>query len=803
MSGSGEPRKNLQLLAAAVAVALLATPAQAKATDAAAISIPSQDLDDALRSLAKQTGTQVIFEPSMVSGRIGPAISGITDAEEALRALLADSGLTYRSTAAGTFTILAQAKPAPKPRPAAEKTTQNVTPAESSAPAVEEIVVTAQRRTEVLQDVPISITVITGRKLDASSLDGVAEALNAVPAVATTETYLGGGTNIAIRGVGASFPLFAGSSAVSYYLDSAPFGLVKSAIGPDANVFDLERVEVLRGPQGTLYGASALNGVVRVLTHDPELDVFDVKARVSTATTDHGDNSYGGDATVNVPVVDGRVALRATAGHQTHGGWLDQPNRADANEAESRNYRLKLLARITENFTVGLDTWSSRFDADAPDLGIDWDRSLSSESQAIGTDYDLVGLRLLYQGRHFEISSVTSRLEYENIGRLGLDVPFFSTPGALYYSRSSSEVTSQEINVNSSAEGPWRWSFGGIYREGTEDLFQHFTVLPVPDIQYYDTSDSYAVYGQLTRLLLDERLEVTAGVRYFDDRISQRGQTAPTNPFITASSDATATTPRVVVTWHANADTTLYASYSEGFRSGFPQTPAVLESRPDFPAAEPDRLRNYEIGAKGTLFDGLLSYDAAAYHIEWQDIQLQLGVTINDLPYVGIVNGATAEGSGVDLSLALRATDSLTISPYVSWNDLHIAGDVFSGDALLYRDGDRPSNSPETTAGLALEYAFRNAPIPIEFSASANYLSSQAYRTLDPSGLLVQEGDDILIARAAVSAELGEHWTATLFGNNLGREAGTPAVIFPGVVPNWSSRVRPMTVGLQLHYRLR
>src|SRR5690606_35578095 len=107
------------------------------------------------------------------------------------------------------------------------------------------------------------------------------EALGTVHGVATTELYIGGGTNIAIRGGGVSVPLFTGGSAVSYYLDEVPFGLVKSAIGPDANVYDLERVEVLRGPQGTLYGVRALNGVVRVLTSDPYLGSFDAKGRAS------------------------------------------------------------------------------------------------------------------------------------------------------------------------------------------------------------------------------------------------------------------------------------------------------------------------------------------------------------------------------------------------------------------------------------------------------------------------------------------------------------------------------------------
>src|SRR6202035_2278669 len=117
---------------------------------------------------------------------------------------------------------------------------------------LEEVVVTAQKREERLHDVPISMSVLGGRELDQSSFQGVTDALNTVPGVATTTSLLSGGTQIEMRGVTAGGPTFTGSSTSAYYLDSVPFGFVKSAILPDPNVYDLQRIEVLRGPQGTL-----------------------------------------------------------------------------------------------------------------------------------------------------------------------------------------------------------------------------------------------------------------------------------------------------------------------------------------------------------------------------------------------------------------------------------------------------------------------------------------------------------------------------------------------------------------------
>ena len=163
--------------------------------------------------------------------------------------------------------------------------------AASEAPALDEIVVTAQKREQRIQDVPISLSVMGGAELDKSSIQSVSDALSLVPGVAVNVTGQGGETRLTIRGVTAAGSLFAGPSPIGYYLDSVPFGLVRSAVQPDANSYDLNRIEVLRGPQGTLYGASALNGVVRV--RDGRL-VDEIRARQVCGAARHG--SYRGQS---------------------------------------------------------------------------------------------------------------------------------------------------------------------------------------------------------------------------------------------------------------------------------------------------------------------------------------------------------------------------------------------------------------------------------------------------------------------------------------------------------------------------
>ncbi len=669
---------------------------------------------------------------------------------------------------------------------------------------LEEIVVSAQKREERLQNVPISISVLSGRELDSSTSQGVAEALQNVPGVATQQSYIGeGGTVTTIRGVAPAWLFLSGSSPVAYYLDSVPFGLVKSAMGPDADVYDLQQVEVLRGPQSTLYGANALSGVVRVLTHDPDLSSFDFKARVSDSGTQYGGNNYRGDLTVNAPVIPGKLAVRATIGYEDDSGWIDQPDKKNANDNTIQTYRLKVKATPTDELSIGLSAWRSRDNSGAPSTGYTFDKNASMVDQPGSTVYDAYGMTLGYNFTTFALDSATSYLDYLNEGTLGLDVTPFDLPGGTYFNGVRSNIFSEELNLHSLQDRDWRWSAGAMFRRGTEVNAESYTVLAVPAIHYYDTSRSYAIYGELTRLLADGRFELTAGIRHFHDEVSQEDQNAPGTPFIVAGSTAAANTPRGVVTWHVTDLQTVYASYSEGFRSGFPQDANIPAT---FGPAAPDRLRNYELGSKGTLSDGLVSYDASLYYMDWRGIQQTLGVQLylSGTYYPAVVNAGTASGVGSDLSVSLHPMQSLTLTGSVSWNDLGFNSDIVSGGEIFFRKGDRPSFSPETTAGLSADYTF---PIGRQgytgrAGASANYTSSQTYRGIEGVAVLVQSGDPMVFSRASLSVESPAHWTATLYGDNLNNERGAPVMAFIGA-PNWDARVRPRTVGVQLEYRLR
>lgn len=681
------------------------------------------------------------------------------------------------------------------------QTAPSETPKTDAPPEGEaqEIVVTAQKRKERLVDVPISITVIGGEQLDHSSASGATEILRTVPGVATVVHYQGGGTQVSVRGVAANGAIFRGSSPISYYLDYAPFGFVKTANAPDSNVYDLERIEVLRGPQGTLYGASAQNGVVRILTKDADLDEFEGKARGSVSTTRHGTQNFRGDAAINVPIVEDKLAVRIVGGYEKFGGWIDKPNDRNANDAEIINTRVKINLAASERLSVGLSAWLYRSDYGAPSNSGDGRNTPTVQDEPIKTDYDVFSARLAYDLSGATLSNVTSYLSYRNASildnrPLGINANLFTGL--------DSDVFTNELLLTSDDAGPWRWSVGAIYRNGQDRLRQVLPgVLPAP-IDFTDKSESYAIFGQVTRLLLDDKLELSVGARYFKDKVLSRENSRHTGivtePLYRASVSFEKSSPRVGITWHPMPDLTFYASYAEGFRSGFPQNANIVRAAPQFPALRPDNLKNYELGSKGRLWNGLLSYDAALYYIDWQDVQMTLSVPINGGFFSAPVNGTSASGPGAEVSLALKPVRDLEIGGNVGWNDLTSDTDVLSSNVVLLKEGDRLNYSPKWTAGAYATYSFPIGSGGLEgsLSGSVNYSSRQDFHNIQRGQSVNYPGDPVTIARADFSLRSTKRWAITLFADNLTDSNDRPIGGLFGA-PAFTPRIRPRTIGLQ------
>ncbi len=654
----------------------------------------------------------------------------------------------------------------------------------------DDIIVTAQKREESLNKVPISITVLSGAILDSSTTEGVSEALRAVPGVTTTQYFQGGGTNVTIRGVSASAPVLNGSGPVSYYLDTVPFGFVKSAISPDSSAYDLQRVEVLRGPQGTLYGASALNGVVRVLTNDADLSRTDFKARASTSYTEAGSFNYRVDGMVNVPLVEDKLGVRLVAGYTNNDGWIDRPGKENANDSRMFTLRAKVNAAPTEDLSIGLSYWRARNNYGAPAVGNENYFRNSPTAEPLITNYDALGLKVGYDFGDFTVTNSASYLNLSNDGTFQY-VNFFA--GALD-TEFKTKVFANELAVNSAGSGSLKWSVGGSYRSVRDELIQGITGL----FDYYavDKSKAFALFGEATQTIGE--LQITGGLRYFNDKVSAQGNGTPNPP---ARSTFSAVTPRAVLTWLPTNSFTAYLSYSQGFRSGAIQYQALVPA--SFPTLKPDRLNNYEAGVKAGLLDGLVQLDASLYYIDWNNVQQSLLVPVGAIVVTALVNGEGASGLGVDARIGVQPTPSLNLALTANWNDLRMDADVISGGVVLFDKGSRLNLSPKYTLGGSADYAFPVGSRKAHLSGSVNYTSAQTYRTISSGVRSISQGDDVIVAGARLAVDATDKLRVSLFVDNL-TNANPSIFSFPlggAINHDFDSRIRPRTFGIQLEYR--
>ncbi len=678
---------------------------------------------------------------------------------------------------------------------------------ESTEPAgLEEIVVTAQKREQRLQDVPISMSVTTGADLDKSSLQSVSEALGQIPGVAINITGQGGETLLTIRGVTAAGALFSGPSPIGYYLDSVPFGLVGSAVEPDLNSYDLDHIEVLRGPQGTLYGASALNGVVRVLTNDAQLNDFDFKARATSSSTAGGGGNYSADMAVNLPIIDDVLAARLVVGEEHDSGWINSPLGNGINTVDDKNIRLKVTAVPMENLTIKASAAHDQTDSGAPATA-DNDYTASTKNQPITQGFNAFDIKADYQAPWFSVTSATSYLEFRNNGSLDVNPGVVEPP---LTTNLSSHVFTEELDLTSKLEGPWRWSAGAFFRNARDDTYQTLGDLIPSPVSQANTSKSDAIFGELARRFLDNQLELSVGARYFHDDVGLQqlllyGE-APGTPTISTMTPFNKTTPRVVLTWFPDHDFTMYTSYSQGFRSGFPQSELVQLVQPDFQPVKPDKLTNYEIGSKGNLFDNKLTFDMAVYYMKWNDIQQTLGIPVPGTTayIVANVNGQSASGAGVDFAVSAKPVQGLTLGVNFSWNGLHEDTTVLSGGDLLFPSGARIDNSPAYTAGALAEYEF---PLGAggwsgDLAATARYTSEQT-TTHTSSGVdlppTVLESNSITTGRVSFAVVAPQHWRVMLYVNNVGNNHDVPLAGYPTAFQNVS--MQPRTAGVQVDYR--
>ncbi|WP_293679427.1 TonB-dependent receptor [uncultured Phenylobacterium sp.] len=623
---------------------------RAEAADARLqISIPPRSYSDALIDLGVQANVSILGTASCGPGG-RTELRGRYTLDQALARLLGGAPCRYRIVDSRTVRISAHAAPAVA-TPARE-------PALTTA-LVTEVVVTATKRPATMDSLPAGVSAISREQLSNAGAIEVGQTVGQLAGVLTTN--LGPGRDkLLIRGLSDGAFTGRARSTVSTYLDDAPINY--NAPDPDLRLVDVDRIEVVRGPQGALYGSGALAGIYRIVTRKPNLATAEFGASGSVSTTDGGDESYEIDGYVSLPLIRDRAAIRLVAYEDVQGGYLDDTNLQITNVDQTRRNGGRLALRVRLN-----DDW--RFDAlaatqnlrsddtqyiivDAPGTGrrprmpmrdepgggaAPGDRA-NSVRETHNNDFSYVGGTIAGEFGWGSLSSSLSYVhhvfssQYDASRAIG---DIFAAPEedlGVYTEGSRADMLVQDLVVRSNDGGRFDW-LAGIYgsrtRERNPSSLAILSAGPVVSARYTearkDRRRELAVYGEAT-YELSEGLSATLGGRLFESRVHTTADIdvvlANAGP---RSFDRSRTfngfSPKLSLQKAFGNGDLVYALVTEGYRPGGFNSSGFFEIRDNRALFAADRLRNYEVGAKLKRFDGRLVVRAAAYYDDWTNIQ--------------------------------------------------------------------------------------------------------------------------------------------------------------------------------------
>jgi iron complex outermembrane receptor protein len=668
---------------------------------------------------------------------------------------------------------------------------------EEGATESDEIIVTAQRRDEAIQDVPFSISAVGGEEIEALGGNGFETFANRVAGLQAIQTSPTD-TQFFMRGVSSgalNFDQIQQSSTVGIYFSDAATDI--SASNPNFQLFDIDRVEVLRGPQGAIYGAGSMSGAVRIIPTRPDMEEFGVGFGTSFSQTEHGDGSEVYDATINLPIAPGMLAVRGLVYSANYGGFIDDvvTGNDDYDSSLTTGGRVSVRFQPVDRLSVDLlhawqdtelDGVSSSF-LSAGELrgGLGDITDDANALTELNTSYDFGGVTL---------TAVTGYLQKEQ--DLDFDAAalptFFGLPFNSPYSFSTFinvESFSQEVRLQSDNESRLSWLVGAFYSQVDRTMSQAVdipgveTALGFPAgpafgtitdrmlaVDFETNNEQIAVFGEL-RFQVTDQLEVSVAGRYFEaERASNyddRGLFIGGVFVDDRESTEDGFNPQLNLAYDWSEDNSVYFLASRGFRLGGPNylippglceadllTLGYADAPQDF---QSDSLWNYEIGSKNRFADGRGVFNISLYHIDWTDIQstVQLPCGYNFQQNLG---AATVDG--LEAELSLRITDSLSIRSSLTLADATLEDSV---PQLGVTGGERTPFTPEVAATFAMDYTRALGAGELFVSADLQYISD---RTTGVTSLDSFDLDEFTIASLRVGYGSG-HWNAYVFANNL------------------------------------
>lgn len=655
----------------------------------------------------------------------------------------------------------AQDAQAPAPAPAANQPAATDDPGQNPN---EEIVITAQKRVEDQQDVPISTTVVSGERLVEAGAMQLNEIAGYVPGLHVNTLGAPGQTLVSLRGI----PPLAAAASVGTYVDDAPVGsstvyTEAAAFTVDLLPYDLARIEVLRGPQGTLYGASTIGGLLKYVTIAPHLNEFSAKVGVEGFNIRHaGDLGYAVQGFVNAPIVTDHLAATASFAYRKTPGWIDniQTGENDVNSFDQIGFRGSILWQPTDELRIRLSALHQEIDSDssaafAEDLTGRVIGNGRSNFNYIPESFKSKFTNIAGTAEYdFGFASLSSTTTYSDVNRLehidgsriyGTVFPLFGFPAGIapFKNRITMEKVTEELRLTSASGGRFEWLIGYFFTD--EDAGNHqilnaldFNYNPIPGLDPVaiaglpSTYKEHALFGNATFRFTDQ-FWLTGGLRWAhnDQTFNQTGSLGET--VNTGKSDESIVTYSISPQFHLNKDTMFYGRIASGYRPGGPNV--IAPNIP--PTFKSDTITNYELGVKTRLANRTVTLDVALFQMDWKDIQ----VTQSFPGGSALGNGGTATSKGFEAAVLWQPTRGLTLGANASYTDAELTEDA---PELGGSNGDQLPYVPKFSGSLTADYSFQFSGLDAEVGGGIRH-TGKRYSSVGPSFFVDPTSDNLTL----------------------------------------------------------
>jgi iron complex outermembrane recepter protein len=718
-------RLSLPLLLIARFVQAHATPG----TEPLPAPISAQPLPQALAAFAELSHLQLVYVSQITTGKMSHAVSpGSTNRKSLLR-LLQGTGLSFLFLDERTVKIFERR----------QSDSENRT---DSPPALQEVLVTATKRSEMLSMVPMSISVLSEANMDTAGIQdmgGVAAVMTGIEFDSSSQYGPGILTNLAIRGISAE----KGDATTGIYIDDTPIQSASSTFGNAYPLaFDLAQVEVLRGPQGVLFGRNAEGGAIRFVTKEPSTTTTGLLYRTEFSSTERGGFGYEVGAAGGAPIMEGTLGARASVWYRHDGGYIDHIDpltgailSANANQAGSEAVRLALAFEPNDALRIvpSVSYQSVKLN-DTPNFYVDASRPAGDSlqngkllRQPSVDSFTLGSIKLTQRMPGVTLTSISSF--FDRAASATVDTT--NAAGAIYYGGYGNPLGpaypssyanavpslvsihqidwSEEVRLTSASPAArLTWLAGLFFSKRRGNIFQDTYAIVAPTVPGIlsdedDSSTEISAFGQ-ARWAFTTRLSLGAGMRigrFRTDGIQRNAGFAnmSASPNTTTSGhEHLPPTPRFDLTYQWDSSNFFYASLAKGFRSGGING-TLLEActgnhyRKTF---APDSVLSFEVGAKNQLFNHRLQLNVSVYDTHWNDIQEH----VDDACTNGFTtNVGAARSTGFDLDAEALLIDRLRVSLAVGMVDVRYTRTVANADqTLIVERGTQVGGVPSVPA---------------------------------------------------------------------------------------------------------